>query len=449
MDEALALAARCGVARRGAGGRARRARRRGDRPRRQRADLAQRSHRARRDRRAARRGARARQLSARRLRPLRDARAVRDVRRRDLPCAHRARRVRRARSQVRRVRLGGRSLRRGRLNHHATAIGGVRAEECGAAAVRVLRRAPQKRREAAARCRPVRAVGLRARSRRRSTARRRASIAMWERVVVDPTCRTRWQRFAASDDERLAAVLAHGARSARRSRDRAARRLRLDAPLAAPRLRARSPQAGKQWLGYSDFTAFQLAALAQCRDGHVRRTGRSSDFGAAEPVGVHARPLLRVARPVDATRWPARSTGRTSCCAGTLWGGNLAMVAHLCGTPHFPVRRRRHPLPGGRRRDAVPDRAHALPAASRGRARAAARDPARPASPSTRCRANDGGYDLDAAVAHLREVCADARLHRPAVRPRSRQAHAAGRRPLRAHGARRRARRWCSPTMSR
>ena len=32
-------------------------------------------------------------------------------------------------------------------------------------------------------------------------------VAMWERVVVDPTCRTRWQRFAASDDERLAAVM--------------------------------------------------------------------------------------------------------------------------------------------------------------------------------------------------------------------------------------------------
>ena len=32
-------------------------------------------------------------------------------------------------------------------------------------------------------------------------------VAMWERVTVDPTCRTRWQRFAASDDERLAAVM--------------------------------------------------------------------------------------------------------------------------------------------------------------------------------------------------------------------------------------------------
>ena len=31
--------------------------------------------------------------------------------------------------------------------------------------------------------------------------------AMWERVVVDPTCRSRWQRFSAPDEERLAAVV--------------------------------------------------------------------------------------------------------------------------------------------------------------------------------------------------------------------------------------------------
>ena len=31
--------------------------------------------------------------------------------------------------------------------------------------------------------------------------------ALGHRVVVDPTCATRWQRFAATDDERLAAVM--------------------------------------------------------------------------------------------------------------------------------------------------------------------------------------------------------------------------------------------------
>ena len=41
---------------------------------------------------------------------------------------------------------------------------------------------------------------------------------------------------------------------------------------------------------------------------------------------------------------------------------------------------------------------------------------------------NDNGYDLDAVVAHWRERLAVPLLHRAAVRPRARQAHAAGRR---------------------
>ena len=49
-------------------------------------------------------------------------------------------------------------------------------------------------------------------------------------VVVDPGCRDRWQRFAATDDERLAAVLRMAGDPRRRTGDRAARRLRLDAP---------------------------------------------------------------------------------------------------------------------------------------------------------------------------------------------------------------------------
>ncbi len=84
---------------------------------------------------------------------------------------------------------------------------------------------------------------------------------MWERVVVDPTCRTRWQRFAASDDERLAAVCAW---RAIRSVDLAiALRGGYGWTRLLPRLDfAAIAAARKQWLGYSDFTAFQLAALA-------------------------------------------------------------------------------------------------------------------------------------------------------------------------------------------
>src|SRR5438093_9762941 len=85
--------------------------------------------------------------------------------------------------------------------------------------------------------------------------------ALGHRVVVDPTVATRWQRFSAPDDERLAAVM----RMAQDPRVELAITVRggygwsrllerLDFGVIAA--------ANKRWLGHSDFTAFQLAALA-------------------------------------------------------------------------------------------------------------------------------------------------------------------------------------------
>jgi muramoyltetrapeptide carboxypeptidase len=83
--------------------------------------------------------------------------------------------------------------------------------------------------------------------------------ALGHRVIVDETCRSRWQRFSAPDDERLAAI-GRMASDPRIGLAMAARggygwsRLldRIDfAALAAGR---------KRWIGHSDFTAFQLAA---------------------------------------------------------------------------------------------------------------------------------------------------------------------------------------------
>ena len=158
--------------------------------------------------------------------------------------------------------------------------------------------------------------------------------AMWEQVVIDPTCRARWQRFAASDDERLAAVM----RMAGDSRVDVAITLRggygwtrLLAQLDFQALAG----ARKRWLGYSDFTAFQLAALAHA--GMITFAGpvAAGDFGAAEPsaftfdhcFGVLDQPCFEASCAL---------AGPDIDVAGTLWGGNLAMVAHLVGTPHFP-----------------------------------------------------------------------------------------------------------------
>ena len=101
-------------------------------------------------------------------------------------------------------------------------------------------------------------------------------------VVVDPTCLSRHQRFAAPDAERLAAVR----RMAGDPRVDIAITLRggygwsrllrhLDfAALAA---------SGTRWLGYSDFTAFALGALAQGGMTTLAGPVAASDFGAVTP----------------------------------------------------------------------------------------------------------------------------------------------------------------------
>ncbi len=153
-------------------------------------------------------------------------------------------------------------------------------------------------------------------------------------VVVDPTCRARWQRFSAPDDERLAAVL----RMAQDPRVELAIALRggygwsrlldrVDFPALA--------RAGKRWLGYSDFTAFQLAALAHAGMTSFAGPVVASDFGAVAPSAYtldHCFGLL------DASEYAIDCAldGPDCEASGTLWGGNLAMVAHLVGTPHFP-----------------------------------------------------------------------------------------------------------------
>ena len=92
---------------------------------------------------------------------------------------------------------------------------------------------------------------------------------------------------------------------------------------------------GKCWLGHSDFTAFQLAALAHAGMTTFAGPMAVSDFGAATPSAFtldHCWGLL------DSDRYDVDCAldGPDFEGEGTLWGGNLAMVAHLAGTPHMP-----------------------------------------------------------------------------------------------------------------
>ncbi len=164
----------------------------------------------------------------------------------------------------------------------------------------------------------------------------RRLLAAGHRVVEDVSSRARHQRFAGDDDERLAAIARMAARDdvdvavAIRGGSGVSRLLhRIDfAALAHGRTR---------WLGHSDFTAFQLAALA--RAGIVTYAGPMAayDFGAEVPSDYtfeHCFAMLGASEHEVALELEGPTHASLE---GTLWGGNLAMLAHLVGTPFLPA----------------------------------------------------------------------------------------------------------------
>ncbi|WP_338761865.1 muramoyltetrapeptide carboxypeptidase [Massilia sp. METH4] len=93
---------------------------------------------------------------------------------------------------------------------------------------------------------------------------------------------------------------------------------------------------GKLFTGYSDFTAFHMGMYAA--------TGRKSfagpmicdDFIRDEPVDYTLDQFWNCLRgPTHAVRGTAAGNPVVDV-EGPLWGGNLAMLNHLVGTPYFP-----------------------------------------------------------------------------------------------------------------
>ncbi len=158
--------------------------------------------------------------------------------------------------------------------------------------------------------------------------------SMGHQVVVDPGCTARWQRFAGTDAERLAAVL----RTAADPRVDVAMAVRggygwsrLIGELDYRMLAA----ANKRWIGHSDFTAFQMAALAGAGMKTFAGPMAAYDLGSQE---VSPFTLEHCFALLDAERHEISCglDGPDFDGEGVLWGGNLALVAHLVGTPHLP-----------------------------------------------------------------------------------------------------------------
>lgn len=149
----------------------------------------------------------------------------------------------------------------------------------------------------------------------------------------------RWQRFAGSDAERLA-DLNQLVELSEKNIVLAVRggygmsRLLQDIDYAA--IGARLRRSPLLICGHSDFTAFQLALLAQ--EGAVTFSGPmlAGNFGAptlSEFTVDHFWQALR--EPRFTLRWSGYAPAPFST-QGTVWGGNLAMLMSLLGTPWMP-----------------------------------------------------------------------------------------------------------------
>lgn len=152
-----------------------------------------------------------------------------------------------------------------------------------------------------------------------------------------------WQRFGATDEARLeqihraaratdidAVMITRGGYGLSRLLDR------IDWPLVAA-----SAARGVRWIGYSDFTAFQLALLARTGAPSFAGPGVAGDFGVDEPdpyMLEHFDALMggRLLGVQWREPWPARPSSRDAI-EGTLWGGNLSLVASAVGTPYLPA----------------------------------------------------------------------------------------------------------------
>jgi muramoyltetrapeptide carboxypeptidase len=154
------------------------------------------------------------------------------------------------------------------------------------------------------------------------------------KVALDRNVLACDQRFAGTDAQRLAAF------------DRAVKQ-KLPIVMASrggygvtrllPHLNwAALSNSGKRFVGQSDFTAFNLALLA--KTGLVSYAGPTVcyDFGAAKPEILTTEIFGEVMRgELEILSFESEKADSVDC-RGILWGGNLAMITALIGTPFMP-----------------------------------------------------------------------------------------------------------------
>lgn len=90
-------------------------------------------------------------------------------------------------------------------------------------------------------------------------------------------------------------------------------------------------------IGHSDFTAVQLALLAQAHLTTFSGPMLLADFGAETLSDFTVAQFQSVLQsPSHIAQWQADGASGDIDVSGTLWGGNLAMVCSLIGTRYLP-----------------------------------------------------------------------------------------------------------------
>jgi muramoyltetrapeptide carboxypeptidase len=154
------------------------------------------------------------------------------------------------------------------------------------------------------------------------------------RTALDRTALAVHERFAGTDKQRLAAI----GRALKQKHDIVmATRGGYGLSRLLPHIDWQAvADSGKRFIGQSDFTAFNLALLA--RTGAPSYAGPTAvfDFGGPRMDDLTADEFCEAMRgELEVLGFESPDADAVDA-RGVLWGGNLAMVASLVGTPYMP-----------------------------------------------------------------------------------------------------------------
>lgn len=163
-------------------------------------------------------------------------------------------------------------------------------------------------------------------------------------VEIDQDALSRDTRFAGNDETRLASI--HRAASSGADIaiiSRGGYGITRILPKISYKSVAKVIDKGTQFVGFSDFTAFQNALLA--KTGAVTWAGPAlgEDFGAERPDDIMEACFDDlVLGQGEGAGWQMSKTSaeahlKINAKNAVLWGGNLSVLVSLLGTPYFPI----------------------------------------------------------------------------------------------------------------